>query len=107
MADLPHDGEQLRADLQVHADVLQLLVGQHLRLDVQKTAVFDEGDQLLESEVDVLQLLRFHLLLELLGRVSEQLLEVVQDLVGGEDEQDFVFGLIVELHDAEAVLTVG
>lgn len=45
----------------------------------------------MEGEVDMLQFLRFYLLLELLGRVGQQLLEVVKDFVGGEDEEDFVF----------------
>ena len=39
----------------------------------------------------MLQFLRFHFLLELLSGVGQQLLEVVQDLIGGEDEEDLIF----------------
>lgn len=71
LADLPDYREQLRANLQVHADVLQLLVGQHFSLDVRKTAVLDKRYQFLQSKVDMLQLLRFYLLLELLSRICK------------------------------------
>lgn len=106
MADLPDYREQFRAYLEIHAHVLQFLVGQHFSLDIRKTAVLDKRYEFLESEIDMLQFLRFYLLLELLGRVGQQLLEVVEHFVGGEDEEDFVFGLVVEFHDPETVLTV-
>lgn len=103
---MPDYRKQFRADLEIHAYILQFLVGQHFGLDIRKTAVLDKRYEFLEGEIDMLQFLRFYLLLELLSRVGKQLLEVVEHFVGGEDEEDFVFGLVVEFHDPETVLTV-